>query len=56
MTAQEAKSHAWLHAPGESLGAGDLCGNLKGYKVLDAKRKLRALMKTVRHTHTPAIG
>ncbi|CAM9489552.1 unnamed protein product, partial [Ectocarpus sp. 6 AP-2014] len=47
MTAQEAKSHAWLHAAGESLGAGDLRGNLEGYKVSDAKRKLRALMKTL---------
>ncbi|CAN0146900.1 unnamed protein product, partial [Ectocarpus sp. 13 AM-2016] len=47
MTAQEAKNHAWLHAAGESLGGGDLRGNLEGYKVFDAKRKLRALMKTV---------
>ncbi|CAM9234655.1 unnamed protein product [Ectocarpus fasciculatus] len=47
MTAQEAKSHAWLHAAGDSLEAADLRGNLEKFKVSDAKRKLRAFVKTV---------
>ncbi|CAM9722100.1 unnamed protein product, partial [Ectocarpus fasciculatus] len=47
MTAQEAKSHAWLHAAGESLEDTDLRVNLEKLKVFNAKRKLRALMKTV---------
>ncbi|CAM9175340.1 unnamed protein product, partial [Ectocarpus fasciculatus] len=47
MTAKEAENHAWLHAAGDSFGGGDLRGNLEEFKISDAKRKLRALMKTV---------
>lgn len=49
LTAEQAKSHPWLLASAESLEAHDLCDNLQTFKVFNAKRKLRAAMKTVRH-------
>ncbi|CAM9301089.1 unnamed protein product [Ectocarpus fasciculatus] len=47
LTAEQAKSHPWLLASAESLEAHDLCENLQTFKVFNAKRKLRAAMKTV---------
>ncbi|CBN74237.1 Myosin light chain kinase (MLCK) [Ectocarpus siliculosus] len=47
LTAEQAKSHPWLLASAESLEARDLCDNLQTFKVFNAKRKLRATMKTV---------
>lgn len=48
MTAEQAKSHPWLLASGQSLEVRDLGENLQEFKVFNAKTKLRAAMKTVR--------
>eukprot|EP00903_Cladosiphon_okamuranus_P012203 g11446.t1 len=47
MTAEQAKSHPWLLASGQSLEVRDLGENLAEFKVFNAKTKLRAAMKTV---------
>lgn len=48
LTAEQAKSHPWLLASGQSLEVRDLGENLQTFKVFNAKTKLRAAMKTVR--------
>lgn len=52
MTAEQAKSHPWLLASGQSLEVRDLGENLQEFKVFNAKTKLRAAMKTVRLAET----
>lgn len=56
LTAEHAKSHPWLLASAESLEAHDLCDNLQTFKVFNAKRKLRATMKTVSPPPPPKCG
>lgn len=48
MTAGEAKVHPWLRATARDLEAHDLERNLDEFKLFNAKRKLRAALKTVR--------
>ncbi|CAM9811788.1 unnamed protein product [Scytosiphon promiscuus] len=47
MTAEQARDHPWMLADGSTLEAHDLHNNLEQLKVFQAKRKLRAMLKTV---------
>ncbi|CAN0328992.1 unnamed protein product, partial [Hapterophycus canaliculatus] len=47
MTAEQARNHRWLLADDSTLEAHDLRNNLEQLKIFHAKRKLRAVLKTV---------